>query len=193
MAGPSQARRREEWKAPEILGKRPQGKAQACCRGERFGSSTSATAQVARAPYRVLCCPGNCVSPRPVLGTKDAGGLQHERPKGDTPRDHPMSAGKKRERPRPMDSASPSERGPGTGPGRKGRVWTGDRSLMGIPEGTDSRGQDEQGGGEQGDADPQVFHRLALNAGQVVGAPEGFLSERFRVPAPGTRPVSMSE
>ena len=42
-------------------------------------------------------------------------------------------------------------------------MWTGDRSLIGVPEGTDSRGQDEQGGEGKETRTPGAVHRLALN------------------------------
>lgn len=43
-------------------------------------------------------------------------------------------------------------------------MWTEDRGLMGIPESTNSRGQDKKGGEGKEARTPGAFHRLALNA-----------------------------
>lgn len=57
---------------------------------------------------------------------------------------------------------------------------------MGIPEGTDSRGQDEQGGEGKETRTPGAFHRLALNAVPSKSWVPLKASER-EVPCPSTR------
>ena len=45
------------------------------------------------------------------------------------------------------DGAGLPARGPRTGPGRKGRMWTGDMSLVGTTNSRKADAQDGEGGG----------------------------------------------
>lgn len=144
----SQARWRGVWERHREFRKVTPGKNTGLLPGRRFGQSTvSFTAQAAATSSGTCVVLGAVCLRGPCWVARDTGGT-HERPKGRHTQRTPQTecqVGRRDAHPGGWGRAS-WKRGPRTGPGRKGRTWTGEMSLLGTTNSRNSRCPGRGGG-----------------------------------------------